>query len=269
MPGDEEIVNLIKSAAKAKEDQFDKMSIEELESLYQQGSALSNNKAFFKDFYLFEGVNQLKDEIKKRKNNQSATLNYANNKLRYAGFGPRLGALLLDFLIQLPLLAITFLCIDKYRLFSLYSIIPDTLFGLFYSVYLVRRYGGTPGKLIAGISIRKPGGEPVGYREAFLRYLPDFVFGLLISISFIISTLHISNAEYYALSFMDRSKRISQLSPFWNKPLGIVQEIWTWGELIVLLTNRKRRALHDFIAGTVVVHIKTVEKTAQPNTPSE
>ena len=58
MPSDEEIVNLIKSAAKAKEYQFDKMSIEELESLYQQGSALSNNKSFFKDLYLFEGVNQ-------------------------------------------------------------------------------------------------------------------------------------------------------------------------------------------------------------------
>ena len=73
MPSDEEIVNLIKNAAK--EDQFDKMSIEELESLYQQGSALSNNKVFFKDLYLFEGVNQLKGEIKKRKNKQSAKIN--------------------------------------------------------------------------------------------------------------------------------------------------------------------------------------------------
>jgi uncharacterized RDD family membrane protein YckC len=26
-----------------------------------------------------------------------------------------------------------------------------------------------------------------------------------------------------------------------------------WGEFLVLLTNRERRALHDFIAGTVVV----------------
>lgn len=75
MPSDEEIVNIIKSAAKAKDDQFDKMSIEELESLYQQGSALSNNKAFLKDLYLFEGTNQLKDEIEKRKNKQSAIFN--------------------------------------------------------------------------------------------------------------------------------------------------------------------------------------------------
>ena len=267
MPSDEEIVNLIKSAAH--EDQFDKKSIEELESLYQQGSALSNNKAFFKDLYLFEGVNQLKDKIEKRKNKQSGTLNFVTNELRYAGFWPRLGSLLLDFLIQLPLIAITFWGIEKYRLFNLYYIIPSTLFGLFYGVYLVRRYSGTPGKLIVGISIRKSGGEPVGYREAFLRYLPEFIFGLLIILSFIISTLHMSDAEYYALSFIDRSKRINELAPFWSKPLNIVQEIWVWGELIVLLTNRKRRALHDFIAGTVVVHRKTVEKTLQTSTLSE
>ena len=101
------------------------------------------------------------------------TATASNDPLRYAGFWPRLGALLLDFLIQLPLLAICFWSIVKYRLFNLYSIIPSTLFGLFYSVYLVRRYGGTPGKLIAGVCIRKLGGEPVGYREAFLRYSPN------------------------------------------------------------------------------------------------
>ena len=254
MPSDEEIVNLIKSAAQ--KDQFDKMSIEELESLSQQGSALSNNKAFLKDLYLFEGVNQLKDEIEKRKNKQSATLIFANNELRYAGFLPRLGALLLDSLILLLPTAITFWGTYIYRFFDLYYIIPSTLFGLFYSVYLVRRYGGTPGKLIVGINIRKLGGEPVGYREAFLRYFPEFVFGLVISISLIISTLHISDIEYHALSFMDRAKRMKELAPYWSKPLLIVQAIWVWGELIVLLTNPKRRALQDFIAGTVVVHIK-------------
>jgi uncharacterized RDD family membrane protein YckC len=186
----------------------------------------------------------------------------SNDPLRYAGFWPRLGSLLLDFLIQLPLIAITFWGIYKYRLFNLYAIVPSTLFRLFYSVYLVRRYGGTPGKLIAGISIRKPGGEPVGYREAFLRYFPEFVFGLLIIISFIISTLHMSDAEYYALSFMDRMKRINELGPFWSKPLSIVQNIWVWGELIILLTNRKRRALHDFIAGTIVIHSRPKKNNA-------
>ena len=174
--------------------------------------------------------------------------------LRYAGFWPRLGALLLDFLIFLPLIALQIWALQHYRLFGLYSLVPGTLLGLFYSVYLVRRYGGTPGKLIVGIRIRKLFGEPVGYREAFLRYLPDCVFGLLISVALIIAVFQMSDTEYHALSFHERVVRMHELAPSWYKPTEIVQNVWFWGELLVLLTNRKRRALHDFIAGTVVVH---------------
>ncbi len=153
---------------------------------------------------------------------------------------------------------------QRYRLFGLYRIVPISLLGLFYSVYLVQRYGGTPGKLIVGVRIRKVSGEPVGYRDAFLRYLPDCVFGLLIPTGLVIAVFHMSDAEYHALSFHERMKRVHELAPFWYKPMDIAQNVWYWGELGVLLTNRKRRALHDFIAGTVVVHIsenKTLQAT--------
>ena len=175
------------------------------------------------------------------------------DQLRYAGFWPRLAALLLDMLIMLPLTLLVFWGSERYRLFLLYCFVPSTLFGLFYGVYLVRRFGGTPGKLIVGVRIRKVSGEPVGYREAILRYLPEFILNMLMSIGFLMSVLHMSDTEYHALSFMERARRMVELAPSWYKPLQIVQNVWVWGELIVLLTNRKRRALHDFIAGTVVV----------------
>jgi len=164
-----------------------------------------------------------------------------------------LAALLLDMLIMLPLTALVFWGSERYRLFLLYCFVPSTLFGLFYGVYLVRRFGGTPGKLIVGVRIRKVSGEPVGYREAILRYLPEFILNMLMSVGFLMSILHMSDTEYHALSFMERARRMVELAPSWYKPLQIVQNVWVWGELIVLLTNRKRRALHDFIAGTVVV----------------
>ena len=183
--------------------------------------------------------------------------------LCYAGFWPRLGALLLDCLIFLPLTALLFWGNARCRLFQLYCFVPGTLLGLFYSVYLVRRFGGTPGKLLAGIRIRKVNGDPVGYREAVFRYLPEFVLGLLMSIGLLVAVLHMSNAEYHALSFMERAKRMVELAPSWYKPLQMVQNIWVWGELLVLLTNRKRRALHNFIAGTVVVRVSR-SATLQP-----
>lgn len=189
------------------------------------------------------------------------------DQLRYAGFWPRLGALLLDMVIMLPLSAMAFWGSQRYRLFDLYSLVPNTLFGLFYSVYLVRRFGGTPGKLIVGVRICKVNGEPVGYREAILRYFPEFVLGLLMSIALLTSAFHMSDTEYHTLSFMERAKRMVELAPPWFKPLQIVQNIWVWGELIVLLTNRKRRALHDFIAGTIVIRTATYAGRAQPDAP--
>jgi uncharacterized RDD family membrane protein YckC len=188
--------------------------------------------------------------------------------LRYAGFWPRLGALLLDFLVRLPLTALAFWGMERYRLFGLYYFVPGTLFGLFYSVYLVQRFGGTPGKLITGIRIRKLDGGSVGYRQAFIRYSPEFVLGLLMSIAMLISVFHMSDAEYHALSFMDCAKREVELAPSWFRPLQIIQNVWVWGEFIVLLTNRKRRALHDFIAGTVVVHASPNRLAATVDLPA-
>jgi uncharacterized RDD family membrane protein YckC len=184
------------------------------------------------------------------------------DSLHYAGFWPRLGSLLLDAIVMLPIIALVLWGSSRFRLFELYYFLPGTLFGLFYSVYLVRRFGGTPGKLLMGIRIRKLDGESVGYREAFLRYVVDFVFGVLTCVALLFPLFHMTDAEYHSLSFMERSKRVIELAPPWYKPLQRAQTVWFWGELIVLLTNRKRRALHDFIAGTVVVHSSPPPNTA-------
>jgi uncharacterized RDD family membrane protein YckC len=175
------------------------------------------------------------------------------DRLQYAGFWPRLGAMLLDTVILLPLGLLSLWGSWRYRLFDLYHLLPGCLFGLFYSVYLVQRFGGTPGKLIVGVRIRTVTGDPVGYREAILRYAPEFVLALLMSIATIIALYAMSDAEYHALSFTERGRHVADLAPSWYRPLSILLTVWVWGELIVLLTNRKRRALHDFIAGTVVV----------------
>jgi uncharacterized RDD family membrane protein YckC len=172
----------------------------------------------------------------------------------YAGFWPRFAALLLDFLFLSPVLALTWWGGEHSRLFTLYSFVPGLALGFFYSVYLVRRFGGTPGKRVMKVLIRKVDGSPVGYREALWRYLPEWVLGTISSIALIVAVLHLSDAEYFAApSFMERSELVASAQPAWSRPFTVAFNVWTWGELIVLLTNKKRRALHDFIAGTVVV----------------
>jgi uncharacterized RDD family membrane protein YckC len=176
------------------------------------------------------------------------------DSLRYAGFWPRLGSFLLDAVIMLPVAAVVAWGESINRLFDVYYLVPGILFALFYNVYLVRHYGGTPGKLIVRIRIRKLDGEPVGYYEAFLRYWPDFIFTVLISVTLLFPLFQISDEKYFLLTFTERREYIVESAPSWLKSVQVTGAIWGWGELIVLLTNRKRRALHDFIAGTVVVH---------------
>jgi uncharacterized RDD family membrane protein YckC len=52
-----------------------------------------------------------------------------------------------------------------------------------------------------------------------------------------------------------------------NGPLWLITAIpglWFVAEVLTMLTNEKRRALHDFIAGTVVVRTNIEEDSNQP-----
>jgi uncharacterized RDD family membrane protein YckC len=171
----------------------------------------------------------------------------------YAGFWRRLGALMLDFVITLPITALVLSTAGLYRLFYLYYFVPGTLFWLFYHVYLVRRFGGTPGKLLARLQIRKVDGTEIGYRESILRYLPEALLNILLHIALISSVIAMTDSEYISLGYLDRARRMAELAPSWYGPTNILLQIWIWSEFVVMMTNRKRRALHDFFAGTVVI----------------
>ena len=177
----------------------------------------------------------------------------SSDSLEYAGFWPRFCAIWVDIFFMLPIIGFIYWGSRHYRLFDFYSFLPNQLFSLFYSVYLVRRYGGTPGKRVMKLSILKVDGNPIGYREAILRFLPDFILGFLASIALIIGYFQMTDTEFNTLSITDQYKRLAVLEPAWFHPVSVIQQVWMWSEFVVLLTNKKRRALHDFIAGTVVV----------------
>jgi uncharacterized RDD family membrane protein YckC len=174
-------------------------------------------------------------------------------ELAYAGFWRRFGAYWLDFLILLPLIGLTVWLGGQSRMFQLYYFLPGVAIGLWFHVYLVKRFGGTPGKRLLGLSIRRLDGSPAGLREASIRHCVLFVLTTLNSVGLLLATLEMSDSEYLGLPFAARALRLVELAPSWHRSVTIAVNIWVWSEFVVMLCNRRRRGVHDFMAGTVVV----------------
>jgi uncharacterized RDD family membrane protein YckC len=180
---------------------------------------------------------------------------HQENQTSYGGFWRRLGAYFLDAIIVMPLAGIVFL-LDRFRMFQLYYFLPSVLFGLWFHVYLVKRYGATPGKLIVGLRIQKTDGSSVDYQAAFLRYVILCVLSAALSIAIIIGALGMSDSDYETLGFLQRSQVLRNSAGSFYVYVTWMLNIWVWSEFFVMLTNKQRRSLHDFMAGTVVVHLK-------------
>ncbi len=178
------------------------------------------------------------------------------DQILYAGFWPRVGAYFLDFLILTPYLALSMYLANKFLYYYVYAFVPVVLFGWFYSIYLVERFGGTPGKLILKIRIKMLDGSDVTRKAAVLRYLPLWVLSALTSLAFVFSVSLIREETYHALSYLDKNKLIVELTPSWYKTVDLLTKIWILAEYVTLLFNKRRRSVHDLIAGTIVVKAK-------------
>ena len=179
--------------------------------------------------------------------------------MEYAGFWRRFGAYWIDFVVLLPLLGIAYFFAEQTRLFQLRWFIPGLAFGIWYSVYLVVRYGGTPGKLLLNIRVAMTDGSPVTTKAALLRYSVLFALSLLSSLALVLSSLKMTDEEYFSLAYIARAERMVEIAPPWYQAVTVIMQVWIWSEFITMLFNKKRRAIHDFMAGTVVI------KTRRPN----
>ncbi len=178
----------------------------------------------------------------------------------YGDFWARLGSLLLDavFLIPFGFITIYLNSLGKYYFF--FTAVPNILIGVWYHIYLVKKYGGTPGKLIAGIKIIKLDGSDVTIKEAFMRHSVLLLLTIFGQAIMAFSLLN-ADADYFdSLSWFKQQTYIVSLSPTMHNINLLLTNMWVYGELIVLLTNPRKRAVHDFIASTVVIKKRHIER---------
>jgi uncharacterized RDD family membrane protein YckC len=178
----------------------------------------------------------------------------------YAGFWTRFSSLLLDLLIMLPYALLVIYLNELSKNAYYFTFVPGIIIHFWYSIYLVKKYGGTPGKLIVGIKILKLNGTPVTWREAILRQSIEYILTVFLSV-ITIYALTLADGEYYeSLTWRQKTQHLPSLTPLLFKTYTWASNIWIYSEIVVLLFNERRRAIHDFIADTVIVKAKYIKQ---------
>jgi len=124
-----------------------------------------------------------------------------------------------------------------------------------YSVIMHGKYGQTVGKMVCKVKVLNFNKEEnINYKTALLRDsipISVFVLNLIEQIYFI------AVGKFNIAELLNPTFEPGHL----NYYLGNLMIYW-WGvECLTMLTNKKRRAIHDFIAGTVVVRTNIIIRT--------
>jgi uncharacterized RDD family membrane protein YckC len=172
--------------------------------------------------------------------------------MNYATFWQRFAAMWIDCFVLLPFLVLQVWVESYSKPVALVLVLPMTVLYAAYTIYCHGRYAQTVGKHVMGIRVVRTTGERIGWRGAWLRSAVDLAFAALGVISSFVALANIGDADYYGVSWMQRGLNLHALEPAWLGWTAMVSEIWIWSEVVVMLFNQRRRALHDFIAGTVV-----------------
>ncbi len=176
--------------------------------------------------------------------------------MRYATFWQRFSAMWLDILVLAPIIAIRFWVESHSKSATMALLVPLSCIHIGYFVSHHALSGQTIGKRLMGIRIVKRNGDAIGWTEAWLRSSLEVLFVGLFVVAEFIALADIADHDYYYVGWSQRSQNLYALRPAWLTWPDTVGEFWAWSEVVVMLFNRERRALHDFIAGTVVIDLR-------------
>ncbi len=171
----------------------------------------------------------------------------------YVGFWKRVLAVLIDVVIGWAFMPITIQMMAWS--FATRNIIPHLLWSIGWTVVLlgfVVRLGGTPGKLIIGVRIVDSSGSFLFWGRAIRRIIFP---SLLMSVNShlqMLSTLNTLPASSPNLTFIEMGRLLNGYGqPFTMVAMVLAFTIYL--DIGVILFNRKKRAIHDFIAGSYVI----------------
>jgi uncharacterized RDD family membrane protein YckC len=166
---------------------------------------------------------------------------------KYKTFGPRFWAGFIDGLVFLPINLFDNYLLSAARgpiILISWAIVSYSSYWL-YSVSLHARYGQTLGKRAMHVKVMDVSEERIpSLGQAFLR---DVGY-IAINISSLVYFIYIVVAHKYVTG-------VEQVNSLPGMVLTFASLGWLLLEVVTMLTNSKRRAIHDLIAKTVVLKV--------------
>lgn len=161
---------------------------------------------------------------------------------KYQTIGSRFLALLIDSMILIP---VSFLgmILANFSSSVKYSTVINILLSsaaVVYTILMHNFYGQTLGKMAMKVKVLDISERPITFAQAVIRSLPQML-PVFITSSLLISEISADNAA--ANDLLKMATNISY----------VFYSVWSVADIIVCFASEKKRALHDFIAGTVVV----------------
>lgn len=130
-----------------------------------------------------------------------------------------------------------------------------------YSIGAHALWGQNVGKMIARIKVVRTDGTSIGWQRALLRQGPEVALGIPQLILRLITMWQLRDVlegvELHRETIIHG--HMGDAGPW----LDALTMAWVLSEAIIILFNAQRRALHDFIAGTIVVKKRGAKNAAQ------
>jgi len=163
----------------------------------------------------------------------------------YKTFWRRVAALIIDGLVMAPVTGMILFMTWRGMSFGAYLFwtVLSTVVSCAYWIGMHGRYGQTLGKMATGVKVLKMDGQPLTYGVAALRYFPFIFIGLISMVGTLNYLSGLGEITFQSLTG----------APKWSQ---WINHVWMIAQLITVLSNPMRRAIHDFIAGTKVVVIQ-------------
>ncbi|HYV84347.1 MAG TPA: RDD family protein [Patescibacteria group bacterium] len=171
---------------------------------------------------------------------------------QYAGFWKRVWARVIDALVLLPFGLLNYWAWSDSRRLTILAALP---MGALMPAYLIITHGflgQSLGKRALHLRVESQSGGRLSWGGVVARFSPLALYEVTWALGVMSSVHGLSDVQFQAASLLQKYHLILTGTPGWVHLCNTFFSCWVLADVIVLVSRPDKRALHDFLGGSVV-----------------